>query len=176
MKGKKTDNETIYKVMLSYIVTRNYSETARTLDMPESTVRRIVEDNKDKEEFAKLCDEKRNEFVEKADKIIFKATELLERRIDTALEQQYELDMLIDTVIDADDDDISRQEKASIAKKLSKLQVNSLSEIATSLGILYDKRALAKGESTANVGVVSKQKNAIADITAQMQTISDDDV
>lgn len=81
-KGKKTDNETIYKVMLSYIVTRNYSETARQLDMPESTVRKIIDDNKDKEEFAKLCEEKRDEFVEKATRLIDKALNRLEKALD----------------------------------------------------------------------------------------------
>lgn len=81
-KGKKTDNGTIYKVMLSYIVTRNYSETARQLDMPESTVRKIIDDNKDKEEFAKLCEEKRDEFVEKATRLIDKALNRLEKALD----------------------------------------------------------------------------------------------
>ena len=81
-KGKKTDNETIYKVMLSYITTRNYSETARQLDMPESTVRKIIDDNKDKEEFAKLCEEKREEFAEKATRLIDKALNRLEKALD----------------------------------------------------------------------------------------------
>lgn len=85
-KGKKTDNETIYKVMLSYITTNNYSETARQLDMPESTVRKIIDDNKNKKEFAKLCEEKKDEFIEKADRIINKALERLENSLDNKKE------------------------------------------------------------------------------------------
>lgn len=81
-KGKKTDNETIYKVMLSYITTRNYSETGRQLNLPESTVRKIIDDNKDKEEFATLCEQKRDEFIEKADKIINKALDRLDKELD----------------------------------------------------------------------------------------------
>ena len=65
-KGKKTDNVTIYKVMLSYITTNNYNETARQLNMPESTVRHIVDENRDKEEFTKLCAKKKEEFAERA--------------------------------------------------------------------------------------------------------------
>ncbi len=147
-KGKKTDNETIYKVMLSYITTRNYSETARQLNMPESTVRKIVDDNKDKEEFARLCEEKRDEFVEKADKIIYKATQLLERRLDTALESQDELDEIIQEIYN--DDDLKDQQKRSLATRVSRLQLNALNEITTALGTMYDKRALAKGEPTSN--------------------------
>ena len=70
--GKKTDNETIYKVMLSVFSTNNYSETARQLDMPESTVEKIYKDNKDKPEFVKLCEEKRDDFIEKANQVIEK--------------------------------------------------------------------------------------------------------
>lgn len=147
-KGKKTDNETIYKVMLSYITTRNYSETARQLNMPESTVRKIVDDNKDKEEFARLCEEKRDEFVEKADKIIYKATQLLERRLDTALESQDELDEIIQEIYN--DEDLKDQQKRSLATRVSRLQLNALNEITTALGTMYDKRALAKGEPTSN--------------------------
>ena len=82
MKGKKTDIETIYKVMLSYCVTGNYSETGRELDIPESTVRKIVADNKDEPEFARLCEQKRDEFVSKADTIIYKAMKRLEKSLD----------------------------------------------------------------------------------------------
>jgi len=149
-KGKKTDNETIYKVMLSYITTRNYSETARQLDMPITTVEKIVKDNQDKDEFVKLCNEKKEEFVEKADKIIYKATELLERRLDTALESQDEIEDMIQEVYNAPDDEIKGSQKKALVKKLTRLQLNGLSEITTALGTMYDKRALAKGEPTSN--------------------------
>lgn len=149
-KGQKTDNETIYKVMLSYIVTNNYSETARNLEMPESTVRKIISDNKDKEEFAKLCEQKRDEFVDKADKIIYKATNLLERRLDTALENQDELNDILDEAMKLDNKEFNDSQKKALIKRISKLQVNALNEITTAIGTMYDKRALAKGEPTSN--------------------------
>lgn len=74
-KGKQTDTLTIYKIMLSYITTRNYSETARQLDLPESTVEKIYKENKDKPEFVKLYEQKKDEFIEKADEIIKLATQ-----------------------------------------------------------------------------------------------------
>ena len=117
-KGKQTPPETIYKVMTSWAVTNNYSETARELGMAESTVRKIVSDNKDKEEFAKLCDEKKEEFADKATRIINKAL----RRLEEAIENDEEY-----------------------------IPVNQLT---TAIGTLYDKRALAKGESTNNTKVI----------------------
>ena len=152
-KGKKTDTLTIYKVMLSYITTRNYSETARQLDMPESTVRKIVEDNKDKEEFKELCEQKRDEFINKADKIIFKALELLNKRLDTALENQDEIEEIISQIWDMDKEDLNETQKKMMVNKISKMQLNNLSEITTALGTVYDKRALAKGDPTENVKV-----------------------
>ncbi len=81
-RGKQTSPEVIYKVMVSWALTGNYSETARLLKMPQRTVEKIVKDNKDKEEFAKLCDEKRSDFAKSADRIIFKALQRLEKDID----------------------------------------------------------------------------------------------
>lgn len=85
-RGKKTDNETIYRVMLSVFRTNNYKETARQLNMPHTTVEKIYKDNKDKEEFVKLCAEKKDEFIEKADRIINKALD----RLETSLEDEEE--------------------------------------------------------------------------------------
>lgn len=81
-RGKKTDNETIYKVMLSHAVTNNYNQTSRDLNIPEPTVRKIVKDNIDKEEFTKLYELKREDFVKKADKIIDKALNKLDIELD----------------------------------------------------------------------------------------------
>lgn len=149
-KGKKLDNETIYKIMLSYAVTRNYSETSRNLGVPESTVRKIVSDNKDDKNFAILCGKKRDEFVEKANKIIDKATNLLEKRLDTALEKQEELEEILSDTLALDNKILNDSEKKALAKRINKLQINGLSEITTAIGTMYDKRALASGESTNN--------------------------
>jgi hypothetical protein len=78
MRGKKTSPELIYKVMVSYAITRNNMETSRQLGIPESTVRKIVEDNKNSEEFVKLCEEKQDEFAEKTSKLIDKLLDRLD--------------------------------------------------------------------------------------------------
>lgn len=92
MRGKKTDTETIYKIMLSVFSTNNFMETARQLELPVKTVEQIFKQNKDKEEFTKLRQKKQEEFVKKADRIINKAldrleTELNKKEINIAVNQ-----------------------------------------------------------------------------------------
>ena len=116
-RGKKTSPEQIYKVMTSWAITQNYNQTAKALKMAESTVEKIVKDNKDKDEFVKLCADKKATFVEKADKVI-----------DLALKRM--TDMLTDN-----------EEKIP------------LNQLAIVFGTAYDKRALAKGESTDNTKI-----------------------
>lgn len=81
-KGKKTDNETIYKIMISMFSTNNFSETARQLNIPVGTVEDIYKRNIDKEEFTKLRKEKTEEFAEKATRLIDKALNRLEKVLD----------------------------------------------------------------------------------------------
>lgn len=128
-KGKKTDNETIYKIMLSVFSTNNYNETARQLELPVKTVEKIYKENKDKEEFTKLCMEKKDEFVEKASRIIDKAL----NRLETALDD-----------------------------KEDRLAINNLSTV---IGTLYDKRALAKGETTVNTGISIKMDKEVEELS-----------
>lgn len=81
-KGKKTPTEVIYNIMTSWAVTGSYSETARELKIPNSTVKEIVEKNRDKPEFVKLCAEKKKRFSDMAEKLIFKAAKRLETALD----------------------------------------------------------------------------------------------
>lgn len=101
-KGKKTDNETIYKIMISMFSTGNFSETARQLNMAESTVEKIYKENKDKEEFVKLCEEKKDQFIEKANRIIDKALNRLEKSLDDKEEKipVNNLSTVIGTLVD----------------------------------------------------------------------------
>lgn len=152
-KGKKTDNETIYKIMISMFNTNNFNETARQLKIPATTVEAVYKRNKDKEEFVKLCADKKDEFVADATRIIGKATRLLEKRIDTALEHQDELDDIIEEIWAIDKSDMNETVKRAAVKRVSKMQLNNLSEITTAIGTMYDKRNLAEGKSTVNTEI-----------------------
>lgn len=80
-RGKKTSPEVIYQVMTSYAITRNMNETSRALNMPYSTVKDIIDNNIDKDEFKKLREEKENEFAEKTSRIIDMLLERLENEV-----------------------------------------------------------------------------------------------
>ena len=102
MRGKTTDNKTIYKIMISMFSTNNFSETARQLNLPITTVEKIYKDNKDKPEFVKLCNKKTDEFIEKASRIIDKAMNRLEDTLDDKEEklQVNNLSTVIGTLYD----------------------------------------------------------------------------
>ena len=73
--------------MTSWAVTQNNLQTARELGIAESTVRSIVLQNKDKDEFKKLCDEKKEAFSKMADRLIEKAAKRLEKELDDEFER-----------------------------------------------------------------------------------------
>ena len=81
-RGKKTSPEVVYQVMASWVITNNLKETARALHMPVTTVKKIVDENKDKPEFVRLCEESRAAFAAEASRIMMKALSRLEKDID----------------------------------------------------------------------------------------------
>lgn len=164
MKGKKTDNETIYEIMLSVFSTNNFSETARQLKIPVTTVEKIYKDNKDKEEFVKLWNEKKEEFAQTATRIINKATNLMEKRIDLANEHEDELEELIEEIWKTDKKDMNETKKKALVSKIAGMQLYSIKELAVAVGTMFDKRALAKGESTTNTDITIKMDKKIEEL------------
>lgn len=77
-RGKKLSPEEVYQIMATWAVTNSFKETSRILGFAVSTIKSIVDNNKDKEEFVKLRNEKRADFSEKADRIINMAMDRLE--------------------------------------------------------------------------------------------------
>ena len=146
----KIDSEMVAKAVTSYALTNSYNKTAKELGISDKTVKKLVENN------PKMYEEKKEKFYSKADRIIDKALLLLERRFDTALNNQDELDELIDLILDTPEKDtdnnkvLTHKEKIDVAKKISRLELNNLSEITTALGTLYDKKRLEEGKSTEN--------------------------
>ena len=130
MRGKKTSPEVIYKVMVSYAITHNNMETSRQLGIPEATVRKIVEDNKDKDEFKKLCEEKQDEFAEKSSVII---DMLLERITNTVADDEkdiplHHLTTAIGTLYDKRA--LSRGEMTQNVGFATNLSIDKLAEIS----------------------------------------------
>lgn len=151
-RGKQTPPEVVYQVLTSWATTHNYSQTARDLGMAMTTVEKIVKDNKDKPEFVRLCDEKKKDFADKATEIIDKGLELINRRLSVALDKQDELDRLIYEIENTDEEELSYKQKMTAINLIRETQIQKIKDISTAVGTLYDKRALAKGETTQNLG------------------------
>ncbi len=151
-KGKKTSPDVVYQVMALWFTNYNLRETARTLNVPVSTVKDIVDKNKNSEEFENLRTQKQKEFADKATEVIEKGLLILNKRLDRAISDEEELDDLIDEIYFTDNDEMSFTEKSQLINKIKGLQLQSVKELTTAIGTLYDKRALSKGEMTQNVG------------------------
>lgn len=147
-RGVKTDSQMEANIMASYALTNSYNATAKELGISDTTVKSVIKRNE--EEFGKVKEQKKELFQEKANNIIEKQLKLLDRRVNNALENEDALDEIIEMIWNQDKKELNETQKKAIVRKISKMQLNSLSEITTSLGTLYDKMRLAKGESTAN--------------------------
>ena len=152
MRGKKTSPEDIYKIMALWFTNYNLRETARIMDMPLSTVKGIVDEHKNADEFAELRTQTEKAFAQKTTEIIEKGLIILNKRLNRAIEHEEDLDDLIEEIWDIDDDEMSYKEKDKIVNKIKTLQLQNIKDITTAIGTLYDKRALSRGEVTQNVG------------------------
>ena len=151
-RGKKTSPEVIYKVMALWFTNYNLRETSRIMDMPLTTVKEIVDKNKNAEQFEELRTQTEKAFAQKTTEIIDKSLLLLNRRIDRAIEHEEDLDAFIDEIWDMDEDEMSFKEKDKLVNKIKTLQLQNIKDLTTAIGTLYDKRALSRGEMTQNLG------------------------
>lgn len=152
MRGKKTAPDVVYQVMALWFTNYNMRETARTLNMPLTTVKEIVDKNKNAEQFEELRTQTEKAFAQKTTEIIEKGLLLLNKRLNRAIEHEEDLDDLIDEIWDIDEDEMSYKEKDKLVNKVKALQLQNIKDITTAIGTLYDKRALSRGEMTQNVG------------------------
>lgn len=155
-RGKKTPPEVVYKIMTSWVITNNFKETARDLGLAVTTVKSIVDSNKDKPEFVKLRNEKMNEFSSRASEIIQKGLTLLNKRLDRAIMYEDDLDVLINEIFATSKTELSQDEKNKLINKIRALQLQDIKAITTAIGTLFDKKALADGTATENVSVEIK--------------------
>lgn len=162
-RGKKTAPEDIYKIMASWAVTNSYSETARELGIPVTTVKRVVDCNKGEPDFMRLCREKRSDFSRSASEIIGKGLILLNRRFDRAIAEEVDLDLLLGEIFASGSGEISQEDKLRLANRIKALQLQDVKAISTVIGTLYDKKALADGAATGRVDVEIKLPPGVCD-------------
>lgn len=144
--------------MTSWTVTNNYKETARALELPVTTVKSIVDNNKDKPEFVKLRNEKMTEFSNRASEIIQKGLTLLNKRLDRAIASEEDLDVLIDEIYATDKEELTQDEKNRLVAKIKALQLQDIKAITTAIGTLFDKKALADGNPTERTEIIGGER------------------
>ena len=83
-RGVKIDNQKIQEIIASYALTNSYNATAKECGVCANSVKNIINKQKaeNSEEFAKVCEEKKEEFVEYADRLINKAMSKLDKALD----------------------------------------------------------------------------------------------
>ena len=147
-KNRKKPEKLRERAIQLYGVTGSITKVAKQLGVSKSTVHRWLHDDDAAPIVEQVRTEKKREFAQEAGEVLRKSLRLLDRRITTALEHERELEALLQAV--QEDGELRALEKEALIRKLRALEVQRLGELATAMGVLYDKRALAQGEATEN--------------------------
>lgn len=137
-----------------YTVLGNWELVSRKMGIPVNTLKSWWRRHPpDMDEYAEKRREVREGFIETASKAIENGAELINRRLELALKQQRELEELMK---DIPADEMTASQKQELRAKIRSLELHKLSEISTAVNTLYDKRALAQGQSTENTTIEIK--------------------
>ena len=183
-RGKKFNDDIKEKAFALLATNNNAKVVADTLGLKYTTVKtwekkflkeaeeqQKAKDSKDNvnqsvtnlrsENLIELRNKKKKEFVDNSWNIISKAQTLLERRITRALEKEDELDSLVSEIERLDYTDLSQEQRKSLHRKMAAIKVEDVGKLATMLGTLYDKQALANNEATSKVDGVIRIEDII---------------
>ena len=158
--GKKRGTTEQAKVKALFAAGLAVSDISAKTGIPLRTIhdwkRKWIET--DDEELAQLCIEQKNRFIEQAQRIIDKTSNLLEIKIDKAVKSEREgqelLEKLEATLRETGaSEEVIKSKVDDLRKVLSKSTVDNVSQISTVLGTMYDKKALAEGRSTNNTNI-----------------------
>lgn len=134
-----------------YIVCGNIEQVADEMKIAPSTVRGwIKKADEEGGEIAEMRAKKRAEFADRAWNTIEKGVRLLDREMETALDDMDKIDKIIDEISCIRSEDMPYKDRVDLIKRLSRMARPDMREITTAIGTMYDKAALARGESTAN--------------------------
>jgi transposase len=158
--GKKRGTTEQAKVKALFAAGLAVSDISAKTGIPIRTIhdwkRKWIET--DDEELAQLRIEQKNRFIEQAQRIIDKASNLIEIKIDKAVKSEREgqelLEQLERTLREAGaSEEAIRSQIDELRKVVEKSKVDNLAQISTVLGTMYDKKALAEGKSTSNTSI-----------------------
>ena len=118
-------------------------ETSEGNNEATKPTKRFTEQN-----LVELRQKKKEEFIESAWELINLSKGVLEKRLKRALENEEALDDLVDEITKLDYKTLTSQQRQALYMKLAKIKVDDVKSLATVLGTLYDKQALANKEAT----------------------------
>ena len=136
---------------LAMLTTMSFKAVSKSLKIPERTLR----DWKDTEEkinpeFAELRNEKKKQFVESSWRIIEKANQLIEKKIDRALSAEEDIDKIMKKA--KGNESLDKDDIVALTKNIHKLGIENIGQVSTVIGTLYDKQALINKEATSCLG------------------------
>ena len=161
-KGQKINDRLRELILVELATNENCSEISRIFGVAESTVRKIRDESQDR--YAGLRDQKKRElideatqwkreFLKRAEESINKAIDLSQQKIALALVSHEKFDERIDSIIDLlRDKEADYRTVVDTVKALSSVMAIPLKDLSIYIGTVYDKRALAQGEATSNIG------------------------
>ena len=175
-KGQRISEEQI-EVMRAYLATGNsLAETARRMGLPKSTVatwkKRFESEDVHSDEqartekgaparvggghtFEELRTFNRERFIEEAGDIVVATQELIRYNLQKAYEQRKKIDEIIE-LLHKRGEVLTDKEFRRVMLTLLELKAPDIGKLSSVMGTMYDKRALANGEPTENVGGVIK--------------------
>jgi transposase len=154
MQGSKYGDEIKEKAYALLMAGNNVSFVSKQLGLPYNTIKGWKSNfEKEDDNFSKLRNKKKEEFIEDSWKIINLANTLLERRLARAITSEDDLDELVAEITELDYKKLTDSQRKGLYAKVAAIKVEDVGKIATVLGTLYDKQALANNEATVNAGI-----------------------
>lgn len=148
--GQKLNPELREKIKARLAENDNIRETAREFGVSPATVKGIKDESPD--EFEQLRTDKREELIDIIYDDMKDALTLGRQKIKMAQVAMEEFQPTVDKLIDllSEKDDVKGGDIIEVIKAISSITNIPLGQISTYFGTIYDKRALMKGDSTAN--------------------------
>ena len=160
----------------------NIREVARQLKIPLSTLigwkKKFIQEDKEYNDtqgtnvnesntnkFVQLRNEKKQEFITQAWGIVDKATKILEQRLDRALYSEQELDELVKQMRASNE--LSSEQVKELYRKMALIKIEDAGKLATIIGTMYDKQALANNEPTSKVDGSFRIEDMIKKVTGE---------
>ena len=176
-KGQKLEEKQI-EVMRAYLAAgSSLAETARKMGLPKSTVATYKkrfegegqppldegENERPRTEksagarvgegrtFEELRTMNTERFIADAGEIVAMSQYLVRYDLEQAIKQREKIDSVIDLLYERGNEMLPQELRACI-KVLTELKLPDIGKLSSVMGTMYDKRALAKGEPTENIG------------------------